>query len=287
MDNKKFYKILDKVEKPARYVGKEKNSVVKNKDEVDVRFAFAFPDTYEIGMSHLGLQILYNLINALPYAWCERVFAPNYDFEELMRKEGIKLFSLESRSYISEFDFFGFTLQYEMSYTNILNMLNLSDIPYYTKDRDDTHPIIVAGGPCAYNVEPIADFVDVVQVGEGEEMMVEFLEIYRRHKNSGAYSKHEFLLDVARNVKGIYVPSFYDITYNEDGTFSSIIPKYEGVPEIIKKRIVEDFDKSFYPEKLIVPNIEVVHSRIMLEIFRGCTRGCRFCQAGMLYRPIR
>jgi len=287
MDNKKFYKILDKVEKPARYVGKEKNSVVKNKDEIDVRFAFAFPDTYEIGMSHLGLQILYNLINALPYAWCERVFAPNYDFEELMRKEALKLFSLESRSEISEFDFFGFTLQYEMSYTNILNMLNLSDIPYYSKDRDDTHPIIVAGGPCAYNVEPIADFVDVVQVGEGEEMMVEFLEIYRRHKNSGAYSKHEFLLDVARNVKGIYVPSFYDVNYNEDGTFNSIIPKFEGVPVIIKKRIVEDFDKSFYPEKLIVPNIEVVHSRIMLEIFRGCTRGCRFCQAGMLYRPIR
>jgi radical SAM domain protein len=287
MDNKKFYKILNKVEKPARYVGKERNSVIKNKDDVDVRFAFAFPDTYEIGMSHLGLQILYNLINSLPYAWCERVFAPNVDFEELMRKENISLFSIESRSDIREFDFFGFTLQYEMSYTNILNMLNLSNIPYYSKDRDDSYPIIVVGGPCAYNAEPIADFVDVIQIGEGEQMMVEFLDIYKKHKNSPNYSKKAFLLDVAQNVKGIYVPSFYDVKYNDDGTFKCINPIYDNIPSVIKKRIVENFDESFYPKNLIVPNIEVIHSRIMLEIFRGCTRGCRFCQAGMLYRPIR
>ncbi|EHL19873.1 hypothetical protein HMPREF9628_01206 [Peptoanaerobacter stomatis] len=287
MTDKQFYKILNKVEKPGRYIGKEKNSVIKDKNSVDVRFAFAFPDTYEIGMSHLGMQILYNLINSLDYAWCERVFAPNDDFEQEMRKQNIKLFSIESRSNMHEFDFLGFTLQYEMSFTNILNTFNLADIPYYSSDRDDKYPIIVAGGPCAYNCEPIADFIDVVQIGEGEEMMVEFLDLYRKHKNSPNYSKKAFLLDAARNIEGIYVPAFYDVSYNDDNTFKSITPKYEGVPEKIKKRIIKDFDKSFYPENIIVPNIEIVHSRIMLEIFRGCTRGCRFCQAGMLYRPIR
>ena len=267
MTNKQFYKILNKVEKPARYIGKERNSVTKAKNSVDIRFAFAFPDTYEIGMSHLGMQILYNLINSLPYAWCERVFAPNDDFEQEMRKAKLPLFSIESKSPMSEFDFLGFTLQYEMSFTNILNMMNLADIPYYSSDRDDSYPIVVVGGPCTYNCEPIADFIDVAQIGEGEEMMVEFLELYKKHKNSPNYSKKAFLLEAARTIGGIYVPSFYDVSYNDDGTFKEIRPKYEGIPEKIKKRIVKNFDKSYYPRDIIVPNIEVVHSRIMLEIY--------------------
>lgn len=287
MTDKLFYKIMPLVEKPGRYIGKEKNAVIKDKNKVDIRFAFAFPDLYEIGMSHLGMQILYSLINSLDYAWCERVFVPADDMEKFMRKYDIPLFSLESRSDIREFDFLGITLQYELSYTNILNIFNLSNINYYSKDRKDDDPIVVVGGPCAYNLEPIADFVDVAQIGEGEEIMVEFLKLYRECKKDDDYTKDKFLLRAAREIEGIYVPKFYDVKYNDDGTIQSVKANKKNIPSKITKRIIKDFDNVFYPEDFIVPNIEVVHDRMMLEIFRGCTRGCRFCQAGTLYRPIR
>lgn len=284
MLSQKIEKILQEVQKPGRYVGGELNSVIKEKDKVDVRYAFCFPDTYEIGMSHLGMKILYSVVNRLDYAWCERVFAPDVDMEEKMRENSIKLWALESGDPLDEFDMIGFTLQYELSYSNILNMLDLANIPIYSKDRTELAPLIVAGGPCACNAEPIADFVDVFMLGDGEETTVQLVDLIRKHKKLGS-SKKELLREVAQ-LKGFYVPSFYDVEYNADGTIKSVTNK-ETAPEKAVKAIVEDMDSVYYPESFVVPSIEVVHDRVTAEIFRGCIRGCRFCQAGFLYRPIR
>ncbi len=278
-------KILRKVEKPARYIGMEQNSIIKDLSEVKVKFAFCFPDVYDVGMSHLGLHILYNLINERDEFACERVFAPWVDMEAEMRKEKLPLFSLETKEEVNNFDFLGFTLQYEMSYTNILNILDLSNIPLFSKDRNDSHPIVIAGGPCAYNPEPIAEFIDFFVIGEGEEVTLEILDIYKKHKENN-WNRDEFLKEIAQ-LEGIYVPKFYDILYNEDGTIKEMKALEDSAPKIINKRMIRDVDSMFSPEKMIVPYIETVHDRVSMEIFRGCTRGCRFCQAGMIYRPIR
>ena len=280
-----FDQVLKKVEKPARYIGMEKNSISKDLSTVDIKFAFAFPDVYEVGMSHLGLHILYNLLNNEDYIACERVFAPWIDMENEMRKEGIPLYTLENKEPIKNFDFIGFTLQYEMSYTNIINMLDLGNIPIFSKDRKEDDPLVIAGGPCAYNPEPIADFIDLFVIGEGEEIVLEIMELYRQFKLNG-YKRDEFLQEVSK-IEGVYVPKFYKVYYKEDNTIERMEPLIDGIPQIINKRIIKDLDKSYYPEKIIVPFIETVHDRIPLEIFRGCTRGCRFCQAGMIYRPVR
>ncbi len=284
MINKEVEKILLKVQKPGRYVGGELNSVIKNKEDVDVRFAFCFPDTYEIGMSHLGMKILYSLFNEKPYIWCERVFAPWTDMEDIMRERNIPLYALESGDAITNFDFIGFTLQYELSYTNVLNMLKLADIPIKSKDRTELSHIVVAGGPCACNPEPLAEFIDIFFIGEGEEVDLEVIELYRQCKAEGK-TKAEFLKKAAQ-IKGVYVPALYDVEYNDDGTLKSFTPK-NSAPSKVEKRIMSDMDKSYYPENFVVPNIEVVHDRAVSEIFRGCIRGCRFCQAGFLYRPVR
>ena len=281
---KEVEKILLKVQKPGRYVGGETHSVVKNKDEVDVRFAFCFPDIYEIGMSHLGIKILYGAMNQVPYFWCERVFAPWVDMEQEMLKRNIPLYALESGSPVKDFDFIGFTLQYELSYTNILNMLKLSGIPLRSKDRPDLFNIVVAGGPCACNPEPLADFFDIFFLGDGEEVDIEVMELYRQCKKTGA-SKDEFLMCAAQ-IEGVYVPSLYDVEYNSDGTVKSCIPK-EGAPAKVRKRNVNDMDSAYFPETFPVPLIEVIHDRVSVEVLRGCIRGCRFCQAGFLYRPFR
>lgn len=285
IDKISFDRALKRVEKPARYIGMEKNSIKKDLEKVDIKFAFCFPDVYEVGMSHLGLHILYNLLNNEGYIACERVFAPWADMENEMRKEGIPLFSLENKEPIRNFDFVGFTLQYEMSYTNIINMLDLGNIPVYSKDRKDSDPLVIAGGPCAYNPEPIADFIDFFVIGEAEEIILDIMKIYREHKSNG-FKRLEFLKEISR-LEGIYVPQFYDVFYKEDNTIDRMEPIFDGVPRVINKRIIKELDKSYYPDKLIVPFIETVHDRIPLEIFRGCTRGCRFCQAGMIYRPVR
>lgn len=283
--DKRIEAALRKVQKPARYTGGELNSVVKDRNKVDVRFAFCFPDTYEVGMSHLGGKILYGVLNSLDYVWCERVFAPWFDFEEQMRSNGIRLYGLESGDDISKFDFIGFTLMYEMSYTNVLNMLDLAGIPVRSAERKDLSPVVIMGGPCTCNPEPMAPFADLICLGEGEEVLCEVTQLYRQCKRD-KLSKSQFLKKAAE-IEGIYVPSFYDVSYNPDGTVREVKPNTNGVPSVVKKRVVKDFDKSYFPEKFVVPYLNIVHDRAMLELFRGCIRGCRFCQAGFIYRPIR
>ena len=284
MIKKEVEKILQYVQKPARYVGGELNSVVKNPNEVDIRYAFCFPDIYEIGMSHLGMKILYGLVNEREDAWCERVFAPDVDMEEQMRKNNVPLFALESGDYIKDFDIIGFTLMYELCYTNVLNMLDLAGIPLYSKDRDELTPVICCGGPCACNPEPIADFMDIVFLGDGEESTNEVLDLLKYCKQNGL-SKKEFLLK-AKDITGVYVPSFYEDSYNDDGTLKEL-KATNNAPKSVKKSIVSDMNKCYYPKEFVVPFINIVHDRAVEEIFRGCIRGCRFCQAGFIYRPIR
>ena len=284
MIKKEVEKILQYVQKPARYVGGELNSVIKDPDKVDIRYAFCFPDIYEIGMSHLGMKILYGLVNDREDSWCERVFAPDVDMEEQMRKNNVPLFALESGDYIKDFDIIGFTLMYELCYTNVLNMLDLAGIPLYSKDRTELAPIICVGGPCACNPEPIADFVDIVFLGDGEDSTNAVLDLLKECKKSGA-TKQEFLLK-AKDITGVYVPSFYKDSYNADGTLKELVP-INGAPEKVKKSVVLDMNKCYYPKEFVVPFISIVHDRAVEEIFRGCIRGCRFCQAGFIYRPIR
>lgn len=282
--NPKLDKILPLVQKPARYTGGELNSVVKNKDEVDVRMAFCFPDNYDIGESNLAVKILYGIANARTDTWCERVYAPWPDMEEQMRANNIPLWGLESGDPITDFDFIAFTLQYELTYTNILNMLDLAGLPVKAADRKGLSPIVIGGGPCVCNAEPMADFFDIFTLGEGEEVNNEVIDLYIEHKKKGS-SKEEFL-QAAAQIPGVYVPSLYNVSYNEDGTIAAVEPQC-GAPAKITKRIIRDLDKVYYPEKVVVPYISAVFDRVTHEIFRGCIRGCRFCQAGFMNRPIR
>ena len=284
--NRTLEHILPKVQKPARYTGGEYNAVVKDRRAVDVRYALCFPDTYEIGMSNLGCRILYGLMNQQEGVWCERCYAPWGDMEEEMRREGLLLYGLESGDPISDFDIIGFSLGYEMAYSNVLNMLDLAGLPLRSEDRPEFTPLIVAGGTCAYNPEPLAPFIDLFVLGEGEDVTLEYIQLYRQAKEE-CWSKEEFLQEAAK-IEGIYVPSFYEPIYNEDGTLAEMrIKEGSGAPEMVRKRIVEDMDKSYFPVKTIIPSTEIVHDRVMLELFRGCIRGCRFCQAGYTYRPVR
>lgn len=280
----KLDKILLKVQKPSRYIGGEVNSVIKDKTKVKLRYAFCFPDTYDIGMSHLGMKILYELKNSIPEYWCERVFMPLPDMEQQMRENNIPLYGLESLEPIKDFDFIGFTLQYELCYTNVLSMLDLAGLPVFSRDRKDLFPIIMGGGPLVCNVEPVADFFDLFVLGEGEEVNLELMSLAQRYKESGG-TKEQFLIDAAK-IEGIYVPSLYDISYNDDNTVKAITPLH-GAPAKVKKRIIRDFDKVFSPKNFVVPFSEIVHDRAVVEVLRGCVRGCRFCQAGFIYRPFR
>jgi len=277
-------RILPSVQKPARYTGGEWGEIQKNKDDVRVRVAFCFPDTYEIGMSNVGMRILYGVMNEMDGVWCERVFAPWSDMEEAMRSNHLPLWALESQDPVRDFDMVAFTIGYEMSYSNILNMLDLAGIPLHSADRHDLKNIVFAGGVCTFNPEPLADFVDFFSLGEGEDITVEIVSLYDRAKAEG-WSKEMFLNEVSR-IPGVYVPSFYRHEYNDDGTLKSIVP-LNGAPEVITKRIVEDLDSAYYPTKMIIPSTEIVHDRANLEVFRGCIRGCRFCQAGFSCRPVR
>ena len=277
--------ILLKIEKPARYIGNEVNSVMKDKSEVDIRFAMCFPDVYEIGMSHLGIQILYDMFNQREDVWCERVYSPWLDLHKIMKEEQIPLFALESQDPIREFDFLGITIQYEMCYTNILQILDLSRIPIHSRDRSEADPIVIGGGPCTYNPEPLAEFFDIFYIGEGETVYDELLDAYKEYRAAGK-SRIEFL-ERAAQIEGLYVPMFYDAIYHEDGTLASFTPNNEHAPAVIKKQMVLDVTDAPYPQAPVVPFIKATQDRVVLEIQRGCIRGCRFCQAGMLYRPTR
>ena len=275
--------ILMKIDKPARYIGNELNSVIKDTSQVDIRFAMCFPDVYEIGMSHLGIQILYDMFNKRQDTWCERVYSPWPDLHEIMKEKNIPLFALESQEPVKNFDFLGITMQYEMCYTNILQILDLSNIPLQSKDRTAEDPIVIGGGPCSYNPEPIADFFDMFYIGEGEEKYDELLDLYKKMKNA---PREEFLHEASK-IEGIYVPSMYDVEYNSDGTIKCFTTKYPDVPSVVKRQVNIDLTDSVYPEKPVVPFIKATQDRVVLEIQRGCIRGCRFCQAGMIYRPNR
>ncbi|MBU5317221.1 TIGR03960 family B12-binding radical SAM protein [Clostridium bornimense] len=277
--------ILYRVEKPARYIGGEFNSYNKNIKDIDIRFAFCFPDVYEVGMSHLGMKILYYTLNQREDTFCERVFAPWSDMEALMRENDIPLFTLETKDPINEFDFIAFTLQYEMSYTNILNMLNLGGVTIRASERGEDEPIVIMGGPCSTNPETLYDIADIFSLGEGEDHLNEIIDCYKKCKAKGM-SKKEFLRE-ASHIESTYVPSLYEVSYNDDNTIKEFKPKYEDVPKTVKRRVIDNYNDVLYPDKLIVPYTEIVHDRIMLETMRGCTRGCRFCQAGMIYRPVR
>ena len=284
--NRTLEQILPKVQKPARYTGGEYNAVVKDRGEVDLRYALCFPDTYEIGMSNLGCRILYGVMNREKGVWCERCYAPWGDMEEEMRREGLLLYGLESGDPISDFDIIGFSLGYEMAYTNVLNMLDLAGLPLRSEERPQLTPLVVAGGTCCYNPEPLAPFVDFFVLGEGEEVTLEYIELYRQAREE-CWTKEEFLQEAAK-IPGIYVPSFYEPVYGADGTLEELaIVEGSGAPEKVTKRVVEDMDRSYFPVKTIIPSTEIVHDRVMLELFRGCIRGCRFCQAGYVYRPVR
>ncbi len=278
---------ISKVQKPGRYTGGETGSIYKNLDEVKMRVAFCFPDTYEIGMSNLGMRILCDCFNNIDGVWCERVYAPWVDMEEEMRARSIPLFTHESGDSVAEFDMVAFTMQYELCYTTMLNMMDLAGIPIKRTERTEDHPVILAGGPCAYNPEPVSDFIDIFSIGEGEEALPELARLYLEMKEDGSYTKEKFLYRAATELVGFYVPSLYDVTYNEDGTIAKIKPADEKVPAVVVKRVVEDLDKCYVPQNPVMPNIETVHDRVTLEVFRGCIRGCRFCQAGMVCRPVR
>ena len=286
MNNEAISSVLKSVSKPGRYIGGEYNSIIKDKDSVGCRFAFCFPDTYEIGMSNLGVRILYDALNKDNDVWCERAYAPWTDMKEKMEQYSIPLTAVESGDPLSAFDIVAFSLQYEMCYTTTLAMLKLAGFPIWAKDRAEDCPIIVGGGPCVYNSEPVADFFDLINIGEGEEVLLDICHLYNRMKKDGSYTRSAFLRE-ASHIPGVYIPSLYSVSYNEDGTIKEYAPLYDDVPAKIKKRIIEDLDTASYPEKLVMPYIETVHDRIVLEVYRGCIRGCRFCQAGMVYRPIR
>lgn len=284
--DKKIDRMLRQVEKPGRYSGGEYGQIIKDKAKIKARFAFCFPDTYEIGMSNLGMRLLYGVLNREEDIWCERVFAPWTDMAEQMKINNIPLFALESSDPIQSFDFVGFTLQYELCYTTVLYVLDLAGITLLSSERGENEPIIIGGGPCAYNAEPVTDFFDIFSIGEGEEALPELMRLYIEMKESGTYTKKKFLHEAAK-LEGVYVPSLYEVEYNQDGTIKSQLPIYDDTPAKIKKRIIHDLDRGYYPETFVMPYITTVHDRIMIEVFRGCIRGCRFCQAGFTFRPIR
>ena len=285
-ESKNISSVLKSVSKPGRYIGGEYNSVIKSKADVKCRFAFCFPDTYEIGMSNLGVRILYDVLNKDRDIWCERVYAPWMDMKQKMEEYSIPLSAVESGDELRAFDMVGFSLQYELCYTTALAMIKLAKIPLYSKDREEDCPIVIAGGPCVYNAEPVAEFFDLINVGEGEEVLLDICKLYMKMREEGTYTRNGFLRE-ASHIEGVYIPSLYEVTYKSDGTINEYKPLYPDVPTKIRKRIIEDLDKVSYPEKLVMPYVETVHDRIVLEVYRGCIRGCRFCQAGMVYRPIR